>query len=106
MVVSVPRLPRGRQAAPGSTVNRLFPLAFVRGLNYSPFRAQRQIPSLWRQPRVAISYDQGRSISYLLGGPNETINAFMTGRDEVGVFTAVSAGPTRRRGSNRWMPEK
>jgi hypothetical protein len=58
----------------------------------------------WQQPGVAISYDQGRSFSYLLGGPYETINAFVTGADEFVVFTAVSRRSDASAGVYRWLP--
>lgn len=44
----------------------------------------------WQQPGVAVSYDEGRSFSYEMAGPYETINAFVTSPEEFVVFTAMS----------------
>ena len=44
----------------------------------------------WQQPGVAISYDEGRTFSYMLGGPYETVNSFLTAPDQFIVFTAKS----------------
>ena len=43
----------------------------------------------WQSSGVA-SYDEGRSFDYLLTGPYETINSFVTSKDEFVVFTAKS----------------
>ena len=32
----------------------------------------------WQQPGIAITYDEGRSFDYLLTGPYETADAFVT----------------------------
>gem|GEM_PF-3347095 len=44
----------------------------------------------WQQPGVAVSYDEGRSVRYEMGGPYETFNAFVTAPDEFVVFTALT----------------
>lgn len=60
----------------------------------------------WQQPGVAVSYDEGRSFRYLLGGPYETINAFMTAEKEFVVFSAVSHRSDASAGVYRWLPHK
>lgn len=58
----------------------------------------------WQSPGVAITYDEGRSFSYMLTGPYETINAFAHGEDEFLVFTARSDRSDMSAGVYRWMP--
>ena len=53
---------------------------------------------------MAITYDEGRSFDYLLTGPYETINAFVTDKDEFVVFTAKSHRSDSSAGIYRWLP--
>ena len=48
----------------------------------------------WQEPGVAISYDEGRSFRYFLGGPYDTSCAFVTTRDE---FVFYGRKPPLRR---------
>ena len=58
----------------------------------------------WQAPGVAITYDEGRTFSYLLTGPYETVNALVTGDDEFVVFSATSQRSDRMAGVYRWVP--
>jgi len=42
--------------------------------------------SSWQSPGVAISYDEGRSFNYMLTGPYETVDTFVTSDDEFLVY--------------------
>ena len=60
----------------------------------------------WQSTGVAITYDEGRSFDYQLTGPYETMNAFLTGKDEFIVLT----GPKSYRSDAaaavyRWIPD-
>ena len=57
----------------------------------------------WQSSGVAISYDEGRSFDYLLTGPYETVNAFVTGPNEFVVFTANSRRSDSSAGVYRWV---
>ncbi len=57
----------------------------------------------WQAPGVAITYDEGRSFDYLLTGPYETINAFVTGKDEFVVFTGTSHRSDSAAAVYRWI---
>jgi len=57
----------------------------------------------WQAPGVAVTYDEGRSFPYLLTGPYETVNAFMTGENEFVVFTAKSNRSDMSAGVYRWV---
>ncbi len=58
----------------------------------------------WQAPGVAVTYDEGRSFAYLLTGPYETVNAFLTGKNEFLVFTAKSHRSDMSAGVYRWVP--
>ena len=60
----------------------------------------------WQAPGVAITYDEGRSFDYLLTGPYETVNAFVTGKHEFVVFTAKSHRSDSSAGVYRRLPTK
>ena len=58
----------------------------------------------WQQPGVAVSYDEGRSFSYLLGGPYDTSCAFVTAKDEFVFFTEGSRRSDGSAGVYRFVP--
>ena len=58
----------------------------------------------WQAPGAGISYDGGRSFDYLLTGPYETVNAFVTGKDEFVIFTKTSNRSDSSAGIYRWLP--
>ena len=53
---------------------------------------------------VALSYDEGRSFRYFLGGPYDTSCAFVTARDEFVFLRKEAAAPTGPRGCIVWYP--
>ena len=61
--------------------------------------------SSWQAPGAGVSYDGGRSFDYLLTGPYETINAFVTGKDEFVTFTKTSSRSDSSAGIYRWLPD-
>jgi hypothetical protein len=52
------------------------------------------------------SDDEGRSFDYLLTGPYETVNAFLTRNDEFVVFTARSHRSDSLAGVYHWVPHR
>jgi len=62
--------------------------------------------SSWQGRGVFVSYDEGRSFDYVLTGPYETTNAFLTGEDEFIIFTAKSHRSDMSAGVYRWVPVK
>ncbi|MEO1996257.1 MAG: hypothetical protein ABGZ17_13390 [Planctomycetaceae bacterium] len=52
------------------------------------------------------SDDEGRSFDYLLSGPYETVNAFLTRNDEFVVFTARSHRSGSLAGVYHWVPHR
>ena len=62
--------------------------------------------SSWQAPGVAVTYDEGRSFEYMLTGPYETVNAFLTAKDEFVVFTGKSIRSDMSAGVCRWIPTK
>ena len=60
--------------------------------------------SSWQQPGVAVSYDEGRSFCYLLGGPYDTSCAFLTAKDEFVFFTEGSHRSDGSAGVYRFVP--
>jgi len=59
----------------------------------------------WQQPGVAVSYDEGRSFSYLLGGPYDTSCAFVTAKEEFVFFTEGSRRSDGSAGVYRFVPD-
>ena len=60
--------------------------------------------SSWQAPGAAISYDGGRSFDYMMTGPYETANAFVTGKNEFVIFTSTSHRSDSSAGVYRWLP--
>ena len=58
----------------------------------------------WQGPGVAISYDEGRSIDYMLTGPYQTTYAFRSRDDEFLVFTEPAGRSDGSAGVYRWIP--
>jgi len=60
--------------------------------------------SSWQAPGVAVSYDEGRTFNYVLTGPYETVDAFVTGDDEFVVFTSNTKRSDGIVGFYRFVP--
>ena len=58
----------------------------------------------WQQAGVAITYDEGHSFSSFLAGPYETMNAFLTAKEEFAVFTGKSRRSDSLAAVYRWKP--
>ena len=60
----------------------------------------------WQAPGVAITYDEGRSFAYAMGGPYETENSFVTAENEFIVFTGRSHRSDMFAGVYRWIAQE
>ena len=60
----------------------------------------------WQEFGAVVSYDQWRTFDYMLTGPYETVNAFLTAEVEFVVFTSKSNRSDMSAGVYRWIGNK